>query len=282
MIMPRDDSKKKQADPLMVMRSLERLMGGAAKGKKEKAKAQDLVYDAWEMVEPEDALELYLEALELDPSNVDAWLGLLPFRDGDPEEDLAYLRQVVQIGEKALGEKVFKQDKGHFWGLLETRPYMRARAMLAQRLTELGRLDEAIAENEVTLELNPNDNQGLRYVLLGGYLAKRRLEDARRLFDRYDECGFSTIFAWGKILERFLSGDETGAASALAVARNQNPYAEAYFRGHRKPPKQKPGSYSIGSREEAIIAFDILGAAWEAYPEARAWLEAIRTKDRHD
>jgi hypothetical protein len=38
---------------------------------------------------------------------------------------------------------------------------------------------------------------------------------------------------------------------ALKVARKTNGYAEGYLKGHRKLPKNSPGSYSPGSRESA-------------------------------
>ena len=44
---------------------------------------------------------------------------------------IEFLRKVVAIGEKNLG-KDFKEFAGHFWGFIETRPYMRARERLAQ------------------------------------------------------------------------------------------------------------------------------------------------------
>jgi hypothetical protein len=30
----------------------------------------------------------------------------------------------VAAGERSLGPKAFEEDAGHFWGILETRPYM--------------------------------------------------------------------------------------------------------------------------------------------------------------
>lgn len=45
---------------------------------------------------------------------------------------------------------------------------------------EAGRLEESIAEHEGMLELNPNDNQGVRYGLLALYLALKRLDGASR------------------------------------------------------------------------------------------------------
>ena len=51
----------------------------------------------------------------------------------------------VAAGERALGAQAFERDAGHFWGLLETRPYMRARAGLAECLWAAGERAAAIA-----------------------------------------------------------------------------------------------------------------------------------------
>ena len=60
----------------------------------------------------------------------------------------------------ALGAEGFEEYAGHFWGFLETRPYMRARAGLAIALIKLGDESAAIEHFRAMLKLNPNDNQG--------------------------------------------------------------------------------------------------------------------------
>ena len=269
MIKKRDE---KAPDAGSILRRMERMMGGAAKGKEREA--QEFVYDAWEAADGDEAFELLTQAVELDPTNVDGWLSLMDFEPLEGEERIEFLRRLVAMGEKNLGKKAFREDKGHFWGILETRPYMRARSQLALRLMEAGRLEESIAEHEAILELNPNDNQGVRYGLLSLYLALKRLDGTNRLFQEYDEREYSTVFAWGYVLERFLTGDTAGAIDALQDARKQNPHAQAYVLGHRRPPRHMPGSYSPGSKEEAVIAWDILKHAWKRHPEAQSWLRA--------
>lgn len=65
-----------------------------------------------------------------------------------------------------------------FWGILETRPYMRALMGLAQTLVELGRVNEALAQFRELLRLNPNDNQGVRYPLLSELVRAQREDEA--------------------------------------------------------------------------------------------------------
>jgi hypothetical protein len=47
---------------------------------------------------------------------------------------------------------------------------MRARLGLVQALRDLGRDDEAVAHYRELLELNPGDNQGVRYLLVATLL----------------------------------------------------------------------------------------------------------------
>jgi hypothetical protein len=179
------------------------------------------------------------------------------------------------LGERRLGKKGFKSFAGHFWGAHETRPYMRARAWLADSLDEAGKTEEALAERESMLSLNPNDNQGVRFLILPAYLERKRLDDAARLLDAYkDQCELTTSLAWCRVLERFLSDDEPGAAKALAAARKQNGFTEAYLLGHRRLSKHLPDRYAPGSKEEAECFAGSLMASWEANPSALKWLAA--------
>jgi tetratricopeptide (TPR) repeat protein len=259
-------------DANSALKEMERMMKNMARNAA--SDAQELVYDAWETPDPEEAFKLFEQALELDRNNVDAWLGLMSSISLSQEERISVLQKFVAMGEKNLGKKAFKTDKGHFWGLLETRPYMRARGSLAQELMEAGRLEESVAEHEGMLDLNPGDNQGMRYGLMALYLALYRLDDARKLFEQYDERHYSAMFGWASVLERFLSDDLSAAEKALQEVCERNPHAKAYFLGNKKLPKQMPGSYSMGSAEEAIIAYDILKVAWKKHPKAKRWLKA--------
>ena len=118
------------------------------------------------------------------------------------------------------------------------------------------------------------DNQGMRYNLLASCLALNQMKRAAELFETYPECNLSTIFAWGRVLERWLSGDLAGAKASLRAARQQNSHTEAYLRGQKRVPKPLPDAFAIGSKEEAICSADILKIAWKAHPSARAWLQA--------
>ena len=266
-------------NPAALRAMMERTLGGLGQNKRSnEQRAQELVYDAMEAPTAERGLHLVQQALELDAENVDALLMMADAAGFEGDERMEVLRSIVAAGAKRLGKKAFQELVPHFWGFHETRPYMRARERLAGELRAAGRLEEAIKEYDEMLVLNENDNQGVRYHLLPSLLALGRLEAAQALMKRFkDECEWSVVFAWGCVLERLLSGDAAAAVKALAVARKQNAHMEAYLKGHLKVPKSLPGSYSSGSKEEALCFAEPLLMAWTRHPDAQAWLSKQST-----
>jgi tetratricopeptide (TPR) repeat protein len=130
------------------------------------AKAQDVMYRAWEQNTSRSRIALARKALNISPLCADAYV-LLAEEAQSVEEARNLYAKGVEAGELALGPQGFKEYAGHFWGFLETRPYMRARAGLASTLVQLGDVEGALAHYRDMLKLNPNDNQGIRYVLAG-------------------------------------------------------------------------------------------------------------------
>ncbi len=239
--------------------------------------SKECFYDAMESATEEEELRLLTKAVELDPRNTDAWLRMLEHMPLElVDENIEILRKIVSLAAERLGEKAFLEYAGHFWGFHETRPYMRARAALADALHQAGRIESSAAEVDEMLKLNPSDNQGLRYRQLACHLALSKLAAARKLFDQYpDEFSFNAVFAWARVLEQFLSGDLKKALRSLTAARKQNRFVEGYLLRQQRIPKNLPGGYSPGSKDEALCFAADLRMAWNAHPDAKKWLKSM-------
>ena len=236
-----------------------------------KDEAQQIAFDAMEAESEAEARKLAKRALKLDPDCVDALVVMTDLDARSTRETIEGLQRAVAAGERSLGAKFIRENTGHFWMLIETRPYMRAMAQLAGVLFAEGLNLDAIRIYEKMLELNPNDNQGVRDPLLGVYLAVNDLDGAGRLLKKYKDDAMAN-FAWGHVLERYLSGDLTGAAAALKKARKANRFVELYMTGQKPIPKGMPEMYSPGSEEEAMLCMDGAGRAWAKHKEAVSWL----------
>ncbi len=193
------------------------LLGGmgsrVAKPNSPAAQAQTLLDRAFQETDPRLRRSLAQDAAIVDPDCADAYV-LLAESANNRREVLEYYEKGVAAAERTLGPEIFQRDVGHFWGLLETRPYMRARQGLANCLWTAGRRDEAIAHLEEMLRLNPNDNQGIRYALAGYYLKEDRDDDLARLLQQFDDDGMAA-WAYNRALLAFRKeGDSEHAQTA--------------------------------------------------------------------
>ncbi len=104
------------------------------------AKAQHVIYDAWEQRTKRGRLAFARKALRLSPLCADAYVILAEEAAGSEEERRDVFARGVTTGEIALGPEVFEASAGSFWGVLDTRPYMRASSAVWSR-DEVVRVD---------------------------------------------------------------------------------------------------------------------------------------------
>jgi hypothetical protein len=166
--------------------------------------------------------------------------------------------QGVAAGERALGQEAFQRDAGHFWGILETRPYMRARLGLARSLWTAGRRDEAVRHLQDMLRLNPNDNQGVRYTLAGFLLFLDRDKALRQVWasERDDEDNarqsVATTVTFGEEWDIPVADLEAAKTHGWPVAR-----ADAYpevFRKERGLSLRPPLAWELELMEGCLRA----------------------------
>jgi len=239
--------------------------------------AQELAFQAMDSDSLTEQRSLCRKALELDPHCIDALLIKASLNTRSIKDYTARLHKIVRDAEQRFGAEYIEENPGHFWGMTETRPYMRARQALVMALGKCSQLSEAIAECEGMLELNPNDNQGIRDSLRSYYLQTDNLEGVRRLNKEYSEDILAT-YTWSVVLERWLSGEEKQAEKTARAGHKRNPHVAAYLTGEQKLPKRLPEYYSPGDANEAIACAESLGNAWRVHPEAVAWLKGLALK----
>jgi len=234
--------------------------------------AQDLVYQAFE-ARGRKQIQLVRKALQICPDCADAYV-LLAERCSDAEKARDFYMEGVAAGKRALGTQFFDEEVGHFWGILQTRPYMRARFGLAQCLEELGNLDEAVGHYRELLRLNPNDNQGVRDILLPCLLKLNADNEAAELLKQYKEDKSFAIWCYTKALLTFRQKGSTATArNHLKKAMGVNRYVPKYLLGYEEMPELLPSSYSPGSEEEAVICAERLADVWEETKGAMEWLD---------
>lgn len=232
--------------------------------------AQSLLYDAFE-AEPPERYRLAEKALKQNPNLVDAYNILA--EDADSlEEAIQMYEKGMWIGQKELGKAFFKENKGHFWLIFETRPFMRAKYNYAMALLELGKPNEAMAQFEELLELNPNDSQAVRYSLFIAYVERGDLQKAGKLLEQYEED--SAQFHYNTLLLELLkNGFSAKAKALLKTAKENNKFVIPYLKERKRLPRAIPDNYGFGDEDEAIVYADAHLHLWRMIEGLRDWLK---------
>ncbi len=241
-------------------------------------RAQALCYQAYESRGRRQA-QLARQALTIDPDCCDA-LVLLAERAGDPESALPLYKRAVEAGERQLGLDRFEKDAGHFWGIVETRPYMRARQQLALTLMELGEFEQAAGHFNELLRLNPNDNQGNRYHLAQCLLNGNQLDLLDTLLNRSPyKDDFTAEWAFTRaLLEYRRNGDSPGVRRQLDEAQRRNRFVVPLLTGRAQMPPVSPSSFSPGGEDEAVVCVNQIAEGWHETSGAIEWLESTAAK----
>lgn len=238
-----------------------------------KEEAQELLYQAFEERSRKKRLELAHQALKLYPNNPDAY-NILGDEAATLEEAADYYKKGMEAGEKDLGKRFFRENKGHFWGIVETRPYMRAKANYAQALWQLGEKEKAVEQYEQLLQLNPNDNQGIRYFLFPAYIELKKYDEAEELIDQYDEP--TALIVYNRLLVSYLKyGLHEELEELLDEAVNANPYVIDYLLKKKRLPKQAPPFFGFGDENEAIAYAKEHLHLWQQERELLDWLRTM-------
>lgn len=226
-----------------------------------KGRSQDLVYDAHGQPAAKGK-KLIKKALELDPNNADAY-NYLAGIERDIDKAIILYGKAIKAGEKTLGKKFFKEQKGHFWGMIETRPYMRAKVGLADCLYSKGQVGKAIDIYKEMLELNPGDNQGVRHLLSTLLLSKKDLTEFQSFIESNDaeDCA---VWNYNNALYHFKkSGSTKESEKALLKAYKGNKHVIDYMLGIKDMPNELPQYIGRGDENEAIFYVNTSWAIWD-------------------
>jgi tetratricopeptide (TPR) repeat protein len=239
-------------------------------------KAQDVMYEAWERTTSRSRIALARKALTISPLCADAYVLLAEEAARSVEEASDFYARGVEAGEFALGPEGFAEYDGHFWGFIETRPYMRARVGLALTLLKLGDEGGAMDHFRAMLRLNPNDNQGIRYLLAGCLLRREDNAALKELLTSYEGEG-TAFWLYTEALLAFREGgeDDKRALKLAREARRANEHVPGILAGTTPPAPSAGGYVTMGGADEATDYVTECGAAWHRTQGAVAWLTKV-------
>lgn len=194
--------------------------------------SDDYLELAEDALDAASSLRYAKKALQLDPDNLDAERMILDITVEDPLEYVQKLEKAVAHGAKVMEkEGLTGEDSiGCYWGIIETRPYMRLRMSYLKALQEAGMFRKAIAECEDLLRLCENDNLGVRYILMHLYALMEEETKALFLHKKFEESEETQLLLPLSILY-FKLGNEEKAETYLKKVAAVNKDTKKFFKG---------------------------------------------------
>lgn len=232
----------------------------------------NLIEEAEDELDIDRKVALAKKILQTNADIVEAHHILADFAAHNEKQRIAYLQQAVAAGERHLGEAFISENTGHFWGLWETRPYMRVLFELAESYAALKKDSDAIKIYQQMLALNPIDNQGVHQVLISLYLEARQLDEVDKLLKEYEEDQSAFLLFSRVLLGYIRNGDTPQTRELRKQAVSYNKYVPKLLAGRIKMPRQQPEYYGLGDKNEAIVFTTINQQLWRGVTGSIPWL----------
>ncbi len=200
-------------------------------------------------------------------------LGNAFFDRGQYERALEAYERAYSLGTAPLPEGF---EEFIEWKYLENRPFLRAAHGLALCRSQLGRSGEAISLLAKILAWNPDDNQGVRYVIGSEYLRAGQEDRARPFFET--EAAYYPPYRYELALLLLRHDRHVEAATNLRLGFNSNGYIAEVLCGNPHP--LPTGIWHGSSWSQPALAMEYAlhyGKLWQVTPDAVAFLRWLHT-----
>ena len=147
-----------------------------------------------------------------------------------------------------------KNNIGSFYGIFETRPYIRGLFAKVDCLIVDGKIKQARDICKEILRLNENDNTGARYTLMAIYAFLEEENEMIKLYKKYPEENLEMLFPLFALY--YKQGNDKKAKEYLSKINKNNPYFLKLIKRVIKQHKDVPeGYYSQGDSTEVLMYF---------------------------
>jgi tetratricopeptide (TPR) repeat protein len=249
-------------------------------------RAESLIEGIHENTAATEVVRIAEQALALSEDCMEAWFEYGVYAE-DTATALERFEKGIERGRVRFEELIKKSGEGHgLWNYIEARDFMRLLAEKAKALVELGELEKAAEVYQEMLYLNPTDNQGIRSGLLHIFMIHRRLDDARRLLDRFPNDGLVDMAYGRALLEIVEAVEKTGyqipdadspraPASAAALLKSLGPEFHTAVKLLNHAVKMNP-FVAIFMTHGSLLDVDVddlvvFGGPYEAVTYAQQW-----------
>lgn len=238
--------------------------------------ARELVELAFEQESADSAHQYAADAFRLDPTQADA-LTILSSTTPRLLEQVKYKEAEVELRRQAVRPDILEELSGQLWLEVSARPYLESLFLLADAYRTVNRRDDALRILNDIMELNENDNQGIRETLLKWYLDWRHPEEAWELVHRREDGLIAMQFTLVLLLFH-KEGNTAQARKTLSQARRHNKHVASYLLGDAVLTEVRDDVIEVGGRNEAQLYAQHFRVHWVNTPGALDWLKEQTTR----
>ena len=220
---------------------------------KDNEEISDELFDkAMETEDYDERISLLEEALEYNPDNLDAYVSYVYLTSRDDALN-KLIKKEKEYAKKHFSKKFIEENKGEFYYILETRPYLRLLFNIGEEYINSDDYENGVKTFEKIIELNNNDNMGVRYRLSGLYLFLERFEEFNNLWDHYKKDSSSMKIA-DLYLYNVLNKDKRNANKYLKLLYKSNFFTYLSLSALYLPhADDSPSRFAPGSVEETMV-----------------------------
>lgn len=198
----------------------------------------------WEIVDFEESGDSLIAVMRLQelvlkyPEFIDAWthIGFAHQSLGNRIDSLSYFSTAVYLGKSSLPSDFNQKKHKILWCESDNRPFLRACHALGLEYQSLGIYDNALDVFMFILDVNPNDNQGVRELVCECYLGLRQYAEFVSFYSKNKNCSMTgmdvsyalALFALGRI-------DDSKSWINANLTQYRNIWKELIKKTHRKP-----------------------------------------------
>ncbi|MBU6402672.1 MAG: tetratricopeptide repeat protein [Verrucomicrobia bacterium] len=213
------------------------------------------------------------------PEHLDAYhhLALTWYRQGRMARAAEAWRDGVKLALKLFPARFSMKRDRLLWGFIENRPFLRLYHGYGIALLRRGQPEPALEVFNNLLSLNPNDNQGVRAMVVEANFELGRSQAVLDLCDRYPHDGLEQLM-FGRPLAFFQLGRLKEASRAFRRAAKSWPLIARELVKTRHPRRSHWDAderVALGSEDQAYAYWREHGKFWRNTPGALTFARTI-------
>ncbi len=191
-----------------------------------------------------------------------------------PGVDQKLMEPLLQRSKSIIDKTLGNTDNVRIvWMFTENRPALRCLVQLMFLQQRYGNHDAEEKLAEKILSLNPDDNHGLRTMIINAHLRRGDNDSALSLAEQYPE-DLNPDISYGRALALYRLERYKEAEDALADAITDLPKIPRFLSAKRiRKPKLDPYGVVLGGDDQAWLYREEMRDVWSSTPGALAWLK---------